>query len=279
MNDMTNNLNNPAITARSPGVLICDHYRQVQDYQVYRPEGTKDWLIIYTIAGEGQFIVDDHVHIVKKGHIAILKPKTVHQYATHTSSWEFVWSHFLPRKTWIELLMLPERAKGLLQLNIEQSKLQERVVASFQRMIHDNRSIHFLSKELSMNALEEILLAVKQWSQTTDKMKVDLRVQEVLQIFSENLKETHTLESISRQVSLSPSRLSHLFREQVGDSIMATLLSMRLKQGARLLEFTNRSISEVASDVGFSSPFYFTKQFTSFYGMNPRDFRKYLMDC
>ena len=59
---------------------------------------------------------------------------------------------------------------------------------------------------------------------------------------------------------------------------MAALLSFRLRQSARLLEFTNRSISEVAGDVGFSSPFYFTKQFTAFYGMNPRDFRKQIND-
>ncbi|MEK3890491.1 helix-turn-helix domain-containing protein [Bacillus sp. FSL K6-3431] len=277
---MTKNLNNPAIitTAPSSGVLICDHFNQMEEYKVSRPDGTKDWLITYTISGKGQFTVDNHVQIVKIGDLAILKPRTIHQYATHGTQWEFIWAHFLPKETWIELLMLPERSKGLIHLNIERPQLQERVLGSFQRMIRDNHSIHSLSKELSMNALEEILLAVNQWAQTNDKVKVDLRVQEVLQIFSENLKESHTLESISRKVSLSPSRLSHLFREQIGVSIMATLLSIRLRQAARLLEFTNRSISEVAGDVGFSSPFYFTKQFTAFYGMNPRDFRKRLFD-
>ena len=273
---MTKNLNNPAIitTTPSPEVLICDHFNQLKEYKVSRPEGTKDWLITYTISGNGQFTIDDHVQFVEKGDIAILKPKTVHQYATHGSSWEFVWAHFLPRESWIELFMLPERANGLFYLRIEQSQLRERVLSSFQRMIRDNHSIQSFAKELSMNALEEILLAVNQWSHTNDKIQIDLRVQEVLRIFSENLKESHTLESLSRQVSLSPSRLSHLFREQVGNSIIATLLSMRLRQAARLLEFTDRSISEIAGDVGFSSPFYFTKQFTAFYGMNPRAFRK-----
>lgn len=145
-------------------------------------------------------------------------------------------------------------------------------------MIRDNRGIHSFAKELSMNALEEVLLAVNQWLRTNREHKVDVRIQEVLHIFSEKLKESHTIQSLSRQVNLSPSRLSHLFREQVGDSIMATLLSMRLRQAARLLEFTNRAISEIASDVGFSSPYYFTKQFTAFYGMNPRDYRKQAKD-
>ncbi|MBS4216757.1 helix-turn-helix transcriptional regulator [Bacillus sp. FJAT-49711] len=72
--------------------------------------------------------------------------------------------------------------------------------------------------------------------------------------------------------------MSHLFREQVGHSIMATLLSMRLRHAARLLEYTNLPISEIAREVGFSSPFYFTKQFTSFFGLNPSMFRKQVFE-
>ncbi|MBS4176135.1 helix-turn-helix domain-containing protein [Lederbergia citrea] len=277
---MTENLNNPAIfsTIPSPGVLICDHFNQLKGYKVHRSEGTKDWLITYTISGKGQFKIGDHVQLVKKGDIAILKPKTVHQYATYSSHWEFIWAHFLPRETWFDLLKLPEMKKGLLYLGVDQPHLQERVLGSFQRLIRDNRGFQSFAKELSLNALEEILLAVNQWLQTNDKNKIDLRVQQVLGILSENLKESHSIESLSKQVALSPSRLSHLFREQVGDSIMATLLSMRLRHAARLLEFTNRAISEIADDVGFSSPFYFTKQFTAFFGMNPRDFRKKMID-
>ena len=74
---MTKNLNNPAIitTVPSPDVFICDHYKQLNEYKVNRPEGTKDWLITYTISGQGQFIIDNSAQIVDKGDIAILKPK------------------------------------------------------------------------------------------------------------------------------------------------------------------------------------------------------------
>ena len=74
---MTKNHNNPAIKSitPSPEVLICDHFNQWKEYKVSRPEGTKDWLITYTISGNGQFTIDDHVQFVKKGDIAILKPK------------------------------------------------------------------------------------------------------------------------------------------------------------------------------------------------------------
>lgn len=273
---MTNNLNNPAIItpAPSPGVLICDHFNQKKGYKVTRFEGTKDWLMTYTISGQGQFKIGDDIQIVEKGDITILKPKTYHLYETRTSHWEFVWVHFLPRETWIDLLQFHEPLKGLLFYKIEQNHVNDRILDCFKRMIRDNHGIHSLSKELSMNALEEILLLVNQIVNNNNRPMHDMRVQEILQIFSQNLKEPHTIQSLSERVNLSPSRLSHLFREQVGSSIMATLLSMRLRHAARLLEHTNAPIAEISRDVGFSSPFYFTKQFTSFYGLNPTMYRK-----
>lgn len=100
MNDMTKTLNNPAILTNmtSPGVFICDHFNQLQGYDVFRSEGTRDWLITLTISGEGQFTLGERMHIVKRGDIAILKPKTIHRYGTYSSQWEFVWAHFCREK-------------------------------------------------------------------------------------------------------------------------------------------------------------------------------------
>ncbi|MBS4216758.1 AraC family ligand binding domain-containing protein [Bacillus sp. FJAT-49711] len=183
---MTNNLNNPAIftTIPSPGILICDHFNQKNGYKVARLEGTKDWLMTYTISGQGQFKIGENVQMVKKGDIAILKPKTNHVYETSSSHWEFVWVHFLPRETWIELLQFYEPFKGLLYFQIEQNQLNDRVLNCFKRMIRDNHGIHSLSKELSMNALEEILLLINQIHNHNNRTIADRRVQEILHIFA-----------------------------------------------------------------------------------------------
>ncbi|WP_338786061.1 helix-turn-helix domain-containing protein [Metabacillus sp. FJAT-53654] len=277
---MTINLNNPAIfkNASSPGVLFSDHYHQSNEYKVTRSNGAKEWIITFTLSGEGLFSVDGHEQHVKAGELAILKPKTAHQYGSNNNHWEFYWAHFLPRPTWIELLNLPETTKGFIYFPINDIQLQDRVNNSFQRMIRDNRLLQEFSLELSMNALEEILLAINQWLQTTKANKIDYRVQQVIHLLNEELREAHTIQSLADQVCLSPSRLSHLFREQVGTSIMATLLSIRLAHAAKLLEFTQLPISEIANEVGFASPFYFTKQFTTSYGMNPSAYRKRLLE-
>ncbi|MDE5657328.1 MAG: helix-turn-helix domain-containing protein, partial [Muribaculaceae bacterium] len=51
---------------------------------------------------------------------------------------------------------------------------------------------------------------------------------------------------------------------------------LRLKQARSLLTTTERSISEVAYEVGFSSPAYFSKCYREAYGQTPSELREQL---
>ena len=42
-----------------------------------------------------------------------------------------------------------------------------------------------------------------------------------------------------------------------------------MKRADRLLETTDKSVSEIAYEVGFSSPSYFTKCYREFFGRTP----------
>lgn len=57
---------------------------------------------------------------------------------------------------------------------------------------------------------------------------------------------------------------------------METLLKFRLKQAEKKLTFTDRTVTEIALEVGFNSPDYFTRQFVKYYGVSPTQYRKSL---
>ena len=107
---------------------------------------------------------------------------------------------------------------------------------------------------------------------------LDPRVQTVLQNLSQNLGVPLSVGKLADEVSLSASRLATLFKEQIGDSRWSTLLKMRLQQSSRLMEFTDRSIGEIALSVGFQSPFKFSRQFKEYYSISPSDYRKQLQN-
>ncbi|MDF2717079.1 MAG: AraC family transcriptional regulator, partial [Paenibacillus sp.] len=90
----------------------------------------------------------------------------------------------------------------------------------------------------------------------------------------QNYAQQIQLNDLAQMVCLSPSRLTHLFKEQVGRSITDILQKHRLKQAARLLLSTNKSILDICTEVGFNSPAFFTRKFMSFYGTSPGMYRK-----
>jgi AraC family transcriptional regulator of arabinose operon len=277
---MADNLHNPAAETVSPppGILVSGHFNEPYGYQVQRANGTRDWLITCTLSGSGVYKLDGASRTCRRGDIAILMPGTPHHYATQLpeTRWEFIWAHFVPRPNWSRWLQLPEAAKGsgMIHLHISEDEQFPRIYQAFQRVIADTRGISALAEELALNALEEIVLLLAQKQSINRISALDPRIEEVLQWMALNIAEQHTVADLAKRVCLSPSRLSHIFKEQVGDSIIETMLKMRLRQAARLLEFTTRQVTEIAQDVGFHSLYYFSRQFTGFYGMSPSAFRE-----
>ncbi len=259
-----------------PGILVSGHFHEPFGYHVRRSSGTRDWLITYTLAGEGRFRLGGLTHPCVAGDLVILAPGVPHDYATARpgGTWEFFWAHFLPRPHWMRWLRLPELAPGLYGLSIGDPVIRRRICQAFERLLQDNQGLGALREELAANALEEIVLLVAQHYSRAIGRALDPRVEIVLHQLSQRFNEPLTVPELASSVSLSPSRLSHLFKEQVGDSIMEMVRKLRLRQAARLLEFTSRQVSEIARDVGFCSPFYFSRQFKAYYGMNPTAYRE-----
>src|SRR5205823_6508156 len=102
----------------------------------------------------------------------------------------------------------------------------------------------------------------------------DPRVQAVLDTLSHHLASDHSVESLAAAVFLSPSRLAHLFHEQTGQTVAETLRQLRLRQAARLLRHSSRTVQEIAAEVGFHCPFHFSRRFRQSFGVSPRDYRR-----
>lgn len=269
--------NGQAITPGPPvGIWVANHFRASYGYHVRRPAGTHDWLLTFTIAGVGCYRFGDQSHLCQAGDLMVLEPGTMHDYATlyKEQPWEFYWVHFLPRPHWAEWLQLPVQAIGLRRVKIADALLAQRMERAFARLLHDlHNSTHFQT-DLAANALEEILLCSAQQQARTKPHTLDPRINAILQRLQTNYREPITIAALAQQVALSPSRLSHLFKEQVGRSIIETTLTIRLHQTERLLKYTSLHIGEIAQEVGFQSASYFSRQFKARYGLSPDAYRQ-----
>jgi AraC family transcriptional regulator of arabinose operon len=262
-----------------PGLLVTGHFHQYPPYAVFRRHGSGNWLITYTIAGQGLYRQPGLSLEASPGDIVLLGPDAFHDYCVPPGGmWEFTWAHFHPRPAWHIWWNLPQVGSGLYLLRLGDAAIQERVRDVFLRLHADavrdvDTEQSMFQRELALNGLEEVLLLALREHERQVSSRLDVRVQAVIDIMTADLAAPHDLASLAAAVALSPSRLVHLFKAEVGESVMQTLLTLRLRQASRLLEFTPRSIAAISEEVGFSSPFYFSRVFRQHFGANPQAYR------
>ena len=82
-------------------------------------------------------------------------------------------------------------------------------------------------------------------------------------------------ESAARAVGLSYCYFSRSFARYVGMGFSAYLEALRIRESERLLGTTDRSVTNIAAAVGFSSTSYFITRFRRHNRMTPREFRAF----
>jgi two-component system response regulator YesN len=88
-----------------------------------------------------------------------------------------------------------------------------------------------------------------------------------------NYDKAITLAEIAHASHLSASRLAHVFREQMGMTLIDYVTNVRIERAKELLLSTEQSCTEICFEVGYNNQSYFTRTFKELVGMTPRQFR------
>lgn len=265
----------PDTPSPPPGPLVAGHFRKGPRYVTYRANGTRDWLLVYTLSGHGRYGYAGGEYLTQPGDMILLKPGTLHDYGTARGhrQWEPLWAHFIPRPGWMELLEWPELAPGVLHLPLARHSGRERIVRRFHEVLQLNAGPSRLREPLAMNALEEVLLWCDLANPRHEAAGVDTRISRSLDFICQRFSEPLTVAAIATHCGLSPSRFAHLFRAQTGETPQRYLELQRLNRARQLLEFTQEPVAAIARQVGFENPFYFTLRFKRHSGASPRHWR------
>ena len=79
------------------------------------------------------------------------------------------------------------------------------------------------------------------------------------------------VETIGAELGLSRVQLYRKVKALTGQSPVELLRTARLQKGRQLLQTSGKTISEIAYEVGFTAPSYFTKCFKDEFGISPSD--------
>ena len=86
--------------------------------------------------------------------------------------------------------------------------------------------------------------------------------------------KTITLTELANRVSLGERQTERLLQKHYGQSFIQKKTEARMSAANQLLRETNASISDIAEDLGYSSPEHFSNAFRKYYKKSPKSFRK-----
>lgn len=89
-----------------------------------------------------------------------------------------------------------------------------------------------------------------------------------------NFRKKITVEDVAHAVYLSPCHLSKIFKQELGCTIMEFLTKVRIEEAKKLLRNPKYNVIQVADDLGFKDPGYFTKVFKRSEGITPSQYRE-----
>jgi AraC family transcriptional regulator len=108
----------------------------------------------------------------------------------------------------------------------------------------------------------------------TEHRKLSSQQLQRLQIFiDEHLARPLSLEQLARQIGFSPYHFARLFRQSTGESPHQFVLQKRLQKAQYLLKTTNKSLTEIALEIGFPNPSHFAQTFRRHLGLTPSHYR------
>lgn len=99
-------------------------------------------------------------------------------------------------------------------------------------------------------------------------------VEAARELLAARFRERLTIDAIACELAASPFHLSRVFRRLTGLTLHQYRMRLRLSNG--LVDLTERPLTDLALDLGFSSHSHFTVAFRRLYGATPRAVRELL---
>ena len=98
-------------------------------------------------------------------------------------------------------------------------------------------------------------------------------LQKLLDIVETNIEEnSFSVVRLAKEIGMSRSQLHRKLKAISGQSALEFIQSVRLQRAADLISKNGGNIAEIAYQVGFSDPSYFTRVFKKQFGKTPSEY-------
>ena len=246
--------------------------------------------LVIILKGTAMHVIDGQEFPVKSGDVFVIAENHKHQYqAMHGLALANIL--FDPAALMMEqwdIRALPgfHALFSLEPAFRSQHNFQSRLQLSDRQLSRVNEMIHALTKETDeRNPGYRVMvkglfmqLAVylsRGYSEEPSEESIDLlRLGNAIAHIETHYAEKISLDELAKKSHLSKRHFLRIFHDCVGRSPIDHLMHVRIQKAAELLRHTDRTITDIAFDCGFSDSNYFTRCFRKTLDQTPKAYRQ-----
>lgn len=241
--------------------------------------------------GHGEQEISGGVSAFEKGDVLFLRPGAWHAginnrhvdayvccFGTSLLHYELLWTLDEPALNFLLWRQSPDDPTGTFRLRLEGEALR-RCIFHLKALVDLGEVEASGSRPHRLGHLTFILAALGEsippgkWERKADSAPVHPVVKRALRLLSENLAGEWSSEGLAKRLNIDVSYLGRLFHKTLGFPPITYLSQVRAEQAARLLLRTEKTVSEIAVEVGWPDPNHFARRFRSHFGLSATDYR------
>ncbi len=233
-----------------------------------RPQGIAETIVIVCTKGAGWIDLPGARHRLSAGMAAVIPAHTPHSYgATDDHPWTIWWCHV----TGSDVADLVSATGTSTSRPLLRLRSVDRSVAILDEIVG-----HLERDQTPITLLAVAGAGFKLMTQLTIDQTLPQQgnpLERAMTYLAQRLDGQVRVSELATMVGVSTSHLTSLFRAATGGGVLAYHTALRMTAARTLLERSDLAINEVAAEVGYGDPYYFSRHFRRVHGMSPSAYR------
>lgn len=255
----------------------CGYYRVHTGpvIETYHPEGRNDYQLLYIAAGKGHFYFkgSEKETVVTKGNMVLFRPNEPQVYYYYaTDKTEVYWVHFTGWKVeeYLARYELPQEA------NVFYTGVSPDYPWIYNQMLRELQLQRENYEEMISLYMHHVFLTINRYIREGRQSKNAIinEVERAAHYFKEQYNTAISIERYAQEHMMSVNWFIHSFKKVMKVPPMQYVVSLRIAAAKGYLESTNKSVAEIAEEVGYENALYFSRIFRKYTGLSPTEYRQ-----
>lgn len=239
-------------------------YMQCPPLHAYGPAVRNNWLLHFVISGKGYFETSRGRYEIEQNNIFIIKPHEITYYkADEKEPWKYVWIGFTSG------INIPSILKSSDIVFIP--SLRNTFLELTEILDGKTENIAYVDKLCSITW--DVISKLRALEECNGKNK-EIYVKEALNIMESEYHRSIDVSEIAARLHVNRSYFTVIFKEIMKCSPHKYLMKLRMERAAEMLKAGCYNVGIIASSVGYSDLFVFSRAFKSFFGVSPTQYMK-----